>query len=418
MGSSPPSEQPHVSAEARSVLGDAGIAVAVERLSITHGDCLTCAQPLADSPVALDAIHRSSDGLVAVLLRHTECPEPESIQLTYCTTPFALGETPFTMVHPALESLWLTSVRRRRFGTARRWVDTTAGAFTELGLVPGASNRHGLILPDPAEPVPDAGIRFIANGAEIDLPSYGRWAVPMDGHVKTLVQQAGGSYVIVSTLSDHSGDLHTEVNRVLHSNEYVIGWVPVTDKQVLTRDTAVTLNHPILQNQITSPVLCRTTFADDPALGQDLSIINTGGVRTAGVDTDRWPVAQFEQIHGMIEQTTGRHPMLERLAARGLPRLNWSSGQLTYEVDGWHVHHHSDGRMELYGPDGGAYASGEAHPQPDWISAAVGHGRVLVQLGPLLGIRDCDTPDQSRTELDRAGAAGLVLGGIVPFHRN
>jgi hypothetical protein len=59
---------------------------------------------------------------------------------------------------------------------------------------------------------------------------------------------------------------------------------------------------------------------------------------------------------------------------------------------------------------------------PQWLSAAIGHGAVLALYGPELDVRDATEKgtrefdaDRRRAELRAARAAGLVAGGMIEF---
>lgn len=413
-----PHAQLAVEQQTRDLLGERGISEAAQRLSTHQADCVSCQQPLAELPTALSATHYPVHDLVAVSAHHATCPQPSDgqISVTYMMSGCGMPAGPMMFVHPSLERVWLRPQRGQHDGDIRGWSDTTATAFTDLGFEAGYSDTLGWYLPTAEQPVPNSGVQLARGVVQVDVPPYDSWSVTVPDEVAAMIRSMGGSYVLISTATDYRGDLETQIMQVLRSDDYVVGWVPLATQQRQLLDIPARITHPMLRSSAV-PTVCRATYVDDPALARGFAIITGDGVATTGVDTDRWPVVQFEHLHGQIDTDTGRWPLLDGLVQAGMPRLDWA-GQIAAPVlDQWHIQHSSDGTMQLRGPHGAVYATGTPEPTPDWISAAVGHRRAFVLVGPMLGIRDCDTAEQSRAELDTAGARGLVLGGIVEYHR-
>lgn len=410
-----PSEQLSVTEQMQVDLGDDGIEVAAQRLSTYGADCLTCGRPLGQQPVSLSLTRYDTHDLVAVAARHASCGTPEhQVEWTYLITGIAMGDAPLLVVHPSLEQVWLQPRRSGIRKKVRGWVDTTATAFRDLGFVPGASNRRGPLFP--SEPIPNAGLYVDGDVLKIHLPPYDTWTVAQNPDLLATIRMVGGAFVVISTLTDHQGELHGELMTMLRSNDYVIGWLPLSDapRESQSLQTPFRSHHPLMRSSPSSAV-CRATFADDPALDRIFQLATREGPRIAGIDTDRFPVLLFEHLYAMVTDD-GRWPLVEYLAEAGLPRVDWAHDERAPVLDGWRLTL-QQGEAHLTGPDGRSYARGEITPEPEWLSAAVGHGYVCVLVGALLGVRDRPDADEARNELDAAGQQGLVLGGVATFQR-
>jgi hypothetical protein len=157
---------------------------------------------------------------------------------------------------------------------------------------------------------------------------------------------------------------------------------------------------------------CRAIFMDDPLFGRGRRSIVTGVapdgdlITETGGHADRIPVLLFEptQCAALVDPVTGQwhEPRIGSLVAAGWQRVPPQFIMAGLPADGWGVHRTATG-VRLTDPYGCTYVESKLALDPEWISAAVSTGSVMVLIGPWLGIRTPDghTPE-SYTIGDRA----------------
>ena len=177
---------------------------------------------------------------------------------------------------------------------------------------------------------------------------------------------------------------------------------------------------------------CRATFMDDPLLGNGRPSIVTGTAPDGGLITetgghaDRVPVLLFEptQCAALVDPVTGawHEPRINSLVAAGWQRVPPQFVMAGLPADGWGLHRTATG-VRLTDPYGCTYAEGRLTLDPEWVSAAVSTGSVMVLVGPSLGVRIPDgRAPQSYTPRDRAAKFnygrrnGLIAAATVLWH--
>ena len=176
---------------------------------------------------------------------------------------------------------------------------------------------------------------------------------------------------------------------------------------------------------------CRATFLDDPLFGSRAARVTgttpDGGLVTgSGHEADRVPVLLFEPVHtiALTDPVTGlcHEPRIETLVGSGWQRVPPRFVMVGMPADGWGLYRTPTG-VELLDPYGCVYAEGRLALDPEWVSAAVSTGAVMVLVGPSLGIRvpPGRTP-QSYTDRDRirefrtGRENGLLAAATVKWH--
>ena len=177
---------------------------------------------------------------------------------------------------------------------------------------------------------------------------------------------------------------------------------------------------------------CRAAFIDDPLFGPGRRGIVTGTAPDGGLITetgghaDRVPVLLFEPVNctALVDPVTGawHEPRIDSLVAAGWQRVPPRFVMAGLPADGWGLYRTAAG-VALKDPYGCAYAEGRLTLDPEWVSAAVSTGSVMVLVGPSLGVRipDDRTPE-SYTSRDRAAKFnygrrnGLIASATVRWH--
>lgn len=141
---------------------------------------------------------------------------------------------------------------------------------------------------------------------------------------------------------------------------------------------------------------CRATFLDDPVFGSGHPATVTGMTPEGDLITDdsheaeRVPVLLFEPVHaiGLRDPVTGLMHELrtDSLVGAGWQRVPARFVMAALPADGWGLHRTATG-VQLCDPYGGIIAEGRPALEPEWVSAAVSTGSVLVFFGPRLGVR-------------------------------
>jgi hypothetical protein len=176
---------------------------------------------------------------------------------------------------------------------------------------------------------------------------------------------------------------------------------------------------------------CRATFMDDPLFGGRAAKVTgmtpEGGLITGrGPDADQVPVLLFEPVHTVAVQdpVTGLYheARIDTLVGTGWQRVPPRFLMAGLPADGWGLYRTAAG-VELVDPYGGLYAEGRLALDPEWISAAVSTGAVMVFIGPNLGIRiPPERPPESYTDRDRirefryGRENGLLAAATVKWH--
>ncbi len=176
---------------------------------------------------------------------------------------------------------------------------------------------------------------------------------------------------------------------------------------------------------------CRATFLDDPLFGSRAARVTgttpEGGLITdSGPGADQVPVLLFEPVHTIAvkDPVTGlcHEPRIDTLVGLGWQRVPPRFLMAGLPADGWGLYRTATG-VELLDPYGGVYAEGRLSLDPEWVSAAVSTGAVMVFVGPNLGIRvpprrSPETyTDRDRAEEFRAGREnGLLAAATVQWH--
>jgi hypothetical protein len=177
---------------------------------------------------------------------------------------------------------------------------------------------------------------------------------------------------------------------------------------------------------------CRATFMGDPLFGSNRSGIITGVAPDGGLITetggqaDRVPVLLFEPTRSaaLVDPVTGmwHEPRIDSLVAGGWQRVPPRFVMADLPADGWGLHRTATG-VKLNDPYGCTYAEGQLTLDPQWVSAAVSTGSVMVLLGPRLGIRipDGQTPDtytgrERAAEFNYGRQNGLIAAATVRWH--
>lgn len=176
---------------------------------------------------------------------------------------------------------------------------------------------------------------------------------------------------------------------------------------------------------------CRTTFLDDPLFGGRAArvtgtTLEGGLISDNGADAERVPVLLFEPVHtiAMKDPVTGlcHEPRIDTLAGAGWQRVPPRSLMAGLPADGWGLYRTGAG-VELLDPYGCVYAGGRLPLDPEWVSAAVSTGAVMVFIGPNLGIRvPPGRSPESYTDRDRiqefryGRENGLLAAATVKWH--
>ena len=176
---------------------------------------------------------------------------------------------------------------------------------------------------------------------------------------------------------------------------------------------------------------CRATFMDDPLFGGRAARVTgmtpEGGLITdSGADADQVPVLLFEPVHtiAMKDPVTGlsHEPRIDTLVGAGWQRVPPRFVMAGLPADGWGLYRTATG-VELVDPYGCVYAEGRLTLDPEWVSAAVSTGAVMVFIGPNLGIRvPPGRSPESYTDGDRirefryGRENGLLAAATVRWH--
>jgi len=176
---------------------------------------------------------------------------------------------------------------------------------------------------------------------------------------------------------------------------------------------------------------CRATFMDDPLFGgraaRVAGMTPEGGLITgSGPDADSVPVLLFEPVHtiAMKDPVTGLYheARIDTLVGTGWQRVPPRFVMAGLPADGWGLHRTAAG-VELVDPYGCLYAEGRLALDPEWVSAAVSTGAVMVFIGPHLGIRvPPGRSPESYTDADRirefryGRENGLLAAATVRWH--
>jgi hypothetical protein len=176
---------------------------------------------------------------------------------------------------------------------------------------------------------------------------------------------------------------------------------------------------------------CRATFLDNPLFGGRAARVTgttpEGGLITdSGPGADRVPVLLFEPVHTIAvkDPVTGlcHEPRIDTLVGLGWQRVPPRFLMAGLPADGWGLYRTATG-VELLDPYGGVYAEARLPLDPEWVSAAVSVGAVMVFVGPSLGIRvppgrSPETyTDRDRAEEFRVGREnGLLAAATVEWH--
>jgi hypothetical protein len=177
---------------------------------------------------------------------------------------------------------------------------------------------------------------------------------------------------------------------------------------------------------------CRAAFMDDPVFGSNNRRMVTGMAPDGGLVTesggqaDRMPALLFEPVNCMalVDPVTGawHEPRIDSLVAAGWQRVPPRFVMVGMPADGWSLYRTATG-VVLCDPYGCTYAEGQLTLDPEWVSAAVSTGAVMILIGPSLGVRipDGRTPE-SYTSRERAGEFtygrqnGLIAAATVRWH--
>ena len=176
---------------------------------------------------------------------------------------------------------------------------------------------------------------------------------------------------------------------------------------------------------------CRATFLDDPLFGgRPARVTGTtpeGDLITdSGTDADQLPVLLFEPVHTIAikDPVTGlsHEPRIDTLVGTGWQRVPPRFVMVGLPADGWGLYRTTTG-VELLDPYGCVYAEGRLALDPEWVSAAVSTGAVMVFIGPDLGIRiPPGRSPESYTDRDRirefrdGRENGLLAAATVKWH--
>ena len=176
---------------------------------------------------------------------------------------------------------------------------------------------------------------------------------------------------------------------------------------------------------------CRATFLDDPLFGGRAARVTgttpEGGLITdSGPHADRMPALLFEPVRTIAIQdpVTGlcHEPRIDTLVGCGWQRVPARFVMAGLPADGWGLYRTSTG-VELLDPYGCVYAEGRLALDPEWVSAAVSTGGVMVFVGPNLGIRiPPGRSPESYTDQDRirefkfGRESGLLAAATVKWH--
>ncbi len=402
------------SPELSDLLGETGLALVRERMFDAVGDCLTCQQPLAGTPTTV-SVKTFPDGHLYVRAHHASCPEPPADNSpTYIVSGLGLGGMPMLLVHPSAEVLWL-----RREPGDDRWVHTTATGFTDLGFATGIPGSPDV----QQELVPNATLQLAGTEVTIDVPPTHRWRAQVIEPVAALIRGAGGALVLISTGTDQQSLDNAELGALFTAGDYVAGVVDHAPLgQSRARRAHDELRHPMYF--ISSPsVNARTVFLDDPEVGWAAGRVDaTGQLQRAGLDFDRIPMVLLETPSSISlgTENTGKDHLVENVIDSGLNRIGPTDPGPMNPLPGWEMTYRL-GELQLRAA-AGPVVVGKVTPQPQWLSAALGHGAVLALYGPVLGVRDTaeegtrdSDADARRNELRAARAAGLVAGGMITF---
>lgn len=173
---------------------------------------------------------------------------------------------------------------------------------------------------------------------------------------------------------------------------------------------------------------CRTTFLDDALFGGAFPAVDIdaeGRVITDREAATEIPVLLFEPAQPMVfkDTTTGSvyEARTEMLISAGLNRLAGPVMKIE-TAGGWGVVRTADKKVLLRDPDGAVVASGTPDLAPEWVSAAISYGYILVLHGAPLGVRvppgrseESYSARERASEFKRARNNGLLVGAFIAW---
>lgn len=177
---------------------------------------------------------------------------------------------------------------------------------------------------------------------------------------------------------------------------------------------------------------CRAAFMDDPLFGRGRRGMVTGAapdgslITETGDHADRVPVLLFEPVHSaaLVDPVTGmwHEPRIDGLVAEGWQRVPPQFVMAGLPADGWGLYRTATG-VVLNDPYGCIYAEGSLTLDPEWVSAAVSIGAVMILVGPRLGVRippgrtpESYTSRERAEEFTYGRRNGLIAAATVRWH--
>lgn len=169
----------------------------------------------------------------------------------------------------------------------------------------------------------------------------------------------------------------------------------------------------------------RVLFVDDPAVGMGAVVtgLSPSGEPVADGTADQVPVALFEPRKAMmIRQQDGRLREAQAEAAVTLGLRPFLAGFVTLErAAGWVLRRlPGNSGLELVDSTGSVFSRIQHLLTPEWVSAAVSYGDVLVLYGTSIGVRVPEgvteagyLPAKRAAELKQSRELGTVAAGYV-----